>query len=133
MEEITLKSEMTKETFLRTFHLYKEDDIYILRSKLLKKKTHKSFILTHEFTIELINIKINLPSPFNESYYDNYCWMPELNFNFQIDSLNYRFKISKEIAERFLEQESEYELDEDDAEENVKNFIRNIRLKSILD
>jgi hypothetical protein len=62
MEEITLKSEMTRETLYRTLHLYQDRDRYILRRDLYKSKNRRTHLLSHEFEIVLISLKIHLPS-----------------------------------------------------------------------
>lgn len=133
MEEITLKTEMTKETLIRTLHLYQDGDRYFLRRDLYKSKNRKTHLLTHEFEVVLITLTIHLPPPFDGVHYQHYCGIPDLNFDFGADGWNLHFKISKDVAEHFLVRDSEYEIDNEDAEESVKNFIRNIRLKSILD
>jgi len=133
MEEITLKSEMTRETLYRTLHLYQDGDRYFLRRDLYKSKNRKTHLLTHDFEIVLITLAIHPPRPFDGVYYHHYCGIPELNFDFGADSWNLHFKISKEVAEYYLVRDSEYVLYNEDAEESVTNFIRNVRLKSILD
>ena len=133
MEELTLNSEMTRETLYRTLHLYKDGDRYFLRRDLYKSKNRRTHLLTHDFEIVLISLKIHLPPPFDGIHYQHYCGIPDLNFDFKADRWNLHFKISKEVAEHFLVRDTEYELKNEDAEESVKNFIRNIRLKSILD
>lgn len=133
MEEISLKSEMTKDTLYRTLHLYQDGDRYFLRRDLYKSKNRKTLLLTHEFEVLLINLTIHLPPPFNGVNYQHYCGIPDLNFDFGADGWNLHFKISREVAEHFLVRDIEYEITNDDAEESVQNFIRKVRLKSILD
>ena len=133
MEEIILKSEMTRETLYRTLHLYQGGDRYFLRRDLYKSKNSRTHLLTHEFEIVLITLTIHLPPPFDGVHYQHYCGIPALNFDFGADSWNLHFKISKEVAEHFLVRDSEYELKNEDAGESVQNLIRKVRLKSILD
>lgn len=117
MEEITLKSEMTRETLYRTLHLYQDGDRYFLRRDLYKSKNRRTHLLSHEFEIVLISLEIHLPSPWEGVSYQHYCGIPELNFDFHADGWNLHFKISKEVAEYYLVRDSEYELDNEDAEE----------------
>ena len=133
MEEITLRSDKTKETFYRTLHLYQDGERCILRQDLYKSKNRRTHLLSHDFEIVLISLAIHLPRPFDEVFYHHYCGIPELNFDFGAHSWNLHFKISKDVAEHFLVRDREYEMYNEDAEESVQNLIRKVRLKSILD
>ena len=134
MEEILLKSEKTTQSFLKTFHLYQDGNSYFLRRELYKSKSQKQHILSDEFEIELINLKIQIPSPFDTILYRYYCWMPALNFTFSSGSWHfYGIPPTTEVAVNFVCNGKAYELDNDNADEYVKNYIRNLRLKSILD
>jgi len=130
MEEILLKSERTTQSFKRTFHLYQDGDKYFLRQELYKSKNRKQHIFSDEFEIELINLIIHLPSPFDGMAYRYYIWIPALNFVLS-KGMAYGEESVKD-AERMCN-DREYEMRNKYSGEFVKNYIRKVKLKSILD
>ena len=131
MEELLLQSEKATQSFIKTFHLYQDGDSYFLRRELYKSKNRKQHLLSNQFEIVLINFKIHLPSPFDDFSYHYYCWIPTLNFVFGEGTMAYG-EVSVKDAERMCS-DREYKMYDDDAGEYVKNYMRYMKLKSILD
>lgn len=82
--------------------------------------------------IELINLIIHHPSPFNGLSYHYYIWIPALSFVFNEGTM-FKNTVSLEMANIWMCGNREYEMHDNNAGEFAKNYTRKMNLKSILD
>lgn len=132
MEELLLKSEKTTQSFNKTFHLYQEGDKYFLRRDLYKSKNKKHLMFSDDFEIELVNLKIPLPCPFIGTYCHYSVWIPALNFTITEGNM-FNGPVRLAMAKVWMRESREYEISNRFSEEFIKNYIRKMKLKSILD
>lgn len=135
----------TKSSVRKLFHIYLTDTTYgfgkdrtmvnkyILSLKKYKSSKNKKFILSHEFEVVEYKLEVGLPEKYGGAQHYYWIGIPEIQFCMSSgEELFYQAKHPHDIP---MEVDYECEHSEDILEDVafMENYIRNIKLKDILE